>query len=204
MTDSLEIFAVRHGETTWNRDRRIQGHKDAPLSDVGREQARDLAERIADLRLDAAISSDLSRARETATLALGARPIELALDAGFRERGFGTLEGLTWRDARQRYPERSDPRLAERIDSELGVEDYDGAFGARVRASLGELPRRFPKARRLLLVTHGGVIKLLLAHATGAKKTFIVSNCSLFRFRLEASGQLRFEDRRSKASEAQA
>ena len=204
MTDSLEILAARHGETTWNRDRRIQGHKDAPLSDVGREQARDLAERLAHMHLDAAISSDLSRARETATLALGSRPLELTFDAGFRERGFGALEGLTWRDARQQYPERSDPRLGKLLDSKLGVEDYDGAFSARVLASVEQLPRRFPAARSVLLVTHGGVIKLLLAHATRAKKTFIVSNCSLFRFRLEAGGRLRLDDRRSRASEAQA
>lgn len=92
-------FLIRHGETQWNAERRVQGHTDVPLHDVGREQAVMTGQRLADNRFGAVYSSDLIRARETAEIIVAASntgPYEIVLDERLREVSFGTLEGKTW------------------------------------------------------------------------------------------------------------
>src|SRR6266851_890326 len=98
------IYLIRHGETDWNRDRRIQGQSDTPLNDVGRAQARLLGLKLLDVRFELAYSSDLSRAIETAELILEPRPIAIATDVGLRERAFGEWEGGLAEEIGQSYP----------------------------------------------------------------------------------------------------
>ena len=88
------LLIVRHGETEWNAEGRIQGHTDIGLSTRGAEQARSLAERLAGLQIDAAYSSDLKRTSETAKLALGGRDIALQETPMLREYHKGAFEGL--------------------------------------------------------------------------------------------------------------
>ena len=90
---------VRHGETQWNAERRVQGHTDVPLHDGGREQAALTGQRLADTRFGAVYSSDLVRARETAEIIVAVSntgPYEIVIDQRLREVSFGKLEGLTW------------------------------------------------------------------------------------------------------------
>ena len=90
---------VRHGETAWNAERRVQGRTDVPLHDVGREQAALTGRRLADTRFAAVYSSDLVRARETAEIIVAASntgPYEIVFDERLREVSFGTVEGKTW------------------------------------------------------------------------------------------------------------
>ena len=92
-------YLIRHGETQWNAERRVQGHTDVPLHDVGREQAALTGRRLADTRFGAVYSSDLIRARETAEIIVAASntgPYEIVFDERLREVSFGTLEGKTW------------------------------------------------------------------------------------------------------------
>ena len=92
-------YLVRHGETQWNAERRVQGHTDVSLHDVGREQAALTGQRLADTRFGAVYASDLIRARETAqiiTAASNTGPHEIVLDERLREVSFGKLEGKTW------------------------------------------------------------------------------------------------------------
>src|SRR6476661_9887592 len=89
------LLLVRHGETDWNADGRLQGHTDRPLSDFGRRQARQLAEELAEEKLDAIYASDLSRARETAEIVGVRLGLGVVIDPGLREKDWGTWEGLT-------------------------------------------------------------------------------------------------------------
>jgi broad specificity phosphatase PhoE len=88
------LLLVRHGETDWNRDGRWQGGSDTRLNDLGREQARALAERL-DGSIDVLYSSDLARARETAEIVAAKLGLEVHVDPRLRERSFGSWEGRT-------------------------------------------------------------------------------------------------------------
>src|SRR3982751_2687844 len=89
------LHLVRHGETNWNRDGRIQGWSDVPLSDVGREQARELAADLAERPIGAIYSSDLRRAFETAEPLAQRRGLPIRSSPALRERNFGANEGRT-------------------------------------------------------------------------------------------------------------
>jgi broad specificity phosphatase PhoE len=89
------LLLVRHGETDWNAEGRLQGHTDRPLSDLGRRQARQLAGELASEELDAIYSSDLARARETAEIVGERLGLPVVLDPDLREKDWGTWEGLT-------------------------------------------------------------------------------------------------------------
>ncbi len=95
-TVRVQLICVRHGRTAWNADKRFQGHTDIPLDDEGRAQATALAALLRNERIDAAASSDLARAAETARIVLGPRDVALRLDPDWREMQFGDWEGLTW------------------------------------------------------------------------------------------------------------
>lgn len=180
MSHRLQLIAVRHGETVYNRDHRIQGQRDTELNEVGREQAQGLRERLAKLGYERVVCSDLSRCVETARLALG--EVEMELSRAFRERGFGVLEGLTWSEARARYPEvAARPTAVSDLRPELGVEDMAAAFRPRVLRGVHRLWRRHQTVERLLLFTHGGVMRVLLEKAAGAK-TFMLPNCAVYHF----------------------
>src|SRR5437764_2409246 len=99
------LLLARHGETDWNRARRWQGHADRPLTERGRAQAAELAERLADIALDAVYSSDLRRARETAEAVAQAQGVDLVQLAELREVSVGSWEGLTREEAATRFPE---------------------------------------------------------------------------------------------------
>src|SRR3954469_18439411 len=93
--EMTELLLVRHGETDWNAEGKLQGHTDRPLNDYGRRQAEALAERLAEERVDAVYARDLARTRETAEI-VGARlGLPVVLDPDLRERNWGTWEGLT-------------------------------------------------------------------------------------------------------------
>src|SRR5437762_5332003 len=95
------LLLVRHGETDWNRDGRWQGGSDTSLNDVGREQARALADQL-DGDIAAVYSSDLARARETAEIVAAKLDLAVQIDPRLRERGFGSWEGLTMTEIEER------------------------------------------------------------------------------------------------------
>jgi 2,3-bisphosphoglycerate-dependent phosphoglycerate mutase len=106
--EATRILAIRHGETAWNVDTRIQGQLDIPLNDTGRWQAHRLALAMAEEGLDAIYSSDLLRAYETAQAVASGSGREIVTDTGLRERGFGEFEGLTFKEIEQRWPDQSE------------------------------------------------------------------------------------------------
>ena len=158
MTDFLFI---RHGETPWNREHRFQGQADPPLTDWGRQQAARLGARLAGERVDALISSDLLRARQTAEPLAQAWKMTPVLRPRLREQAFGDLEGLAVPTIQARYPELWTRWLEQRGDFALpGGGESLRSFHARVLADVQELAGLYP-GRVLAVVTHGGVLDML-------------------------------------------
>ncbi len=145
----VRLWLVRHGETEWNAQRRFQSRTDLPLNETGRRQAARLAARLQGTAFTEVWSSDLARAVETARLAWG-RPLR---DVRLREIDLGDLEGRRWSDL--------DPEIQEALARFEGFvapggESYD-QFRARVLSWVEER-----ESGDHLVVTHGGVIRLLL------------------------------------------
>jgi uncharacterized phosphatase len=157
-TMTLTTFAlVRHGQTDWNAQRRLQGATDIPLNDVGRGQARDAVAVLSGYEWDAIVSSPLSRAAETAGLiaaGLGLRVDRLVPE--LTERRFGPAEGL------QAGPELD----ALRIPGGFRDAETEGEAASRGLTVLEALAEEF-RGRRVLVVAHGTLLRLSLGRAIG-------------------------------------
>jgi broad specificity phosphatase PhoE len=154
------LLLVRHGETDWNADGRLQGHTNRPLSDFGRRQARQLAEELDGEKLDALYSSDLARARATAEIVGERLGLAVALDPDLREKDWGTWEGLT---------------AVERDRVEFVGESTE-AHQERMLRALRRISERHPGDERVLVVTHGGSIRRVQTAAMGMALP-VVENC---------------------------
>jgi broad specificity phosphatase PhoE len=160
------LLLVRHGQSTWNQERRIQGQLDPPLSEEGRSQAERLGLRLAGREFAGFYSSDLKRAAETAQLVSAALNIAPKPMPELREIYLGQWEGLRTEDLADRFPEAW-ASWAEEPNWDL-VPGGEGsvAFEARVGLALDALFRRHPQGD-VLVVTHGGVIQIALHHVVG-------------------------------------
>ncbi|BCW73897.1 histidine phosphatase family protein [Arthrobacter sp. NicSoilB11] len=155
---TLTTFAlVRHGQTDWNAERRLQGATDIPLNDVGRGQARDAVAVLAPYEWDAIVSSPLSRAAETADLIAEGLGLGVSRRVPeLTERSFGPAEGM------QAGPELDALRIPGGFK---GAESEDEAAG-RGLAALEALAEEF-RGQRLLVVTHGTLLRVSLSRAIG-------------------------------------
>jgi probable phosphoglycerate mutase len=149
---------VRHGESAWNAERRLQGQADAPLSERGRAQGTRLRDVLRTLPVDAAVSSDLLRARETAALAGFA---DARADARWRELDLGAWSGRL--EAEVAPEELAAFRRAALVPP--GGESWP-LFAARVAAAVEELGRAGGTSA---VFTHGGCVRAAVAHVTGAR-----------------------------------
>jgi glucosyl-3-phosphoglycerate phosphatase len=178
------LLLARHGETDWNRDGRWQGQSDTPLNELGRDQARELAETLDGI--DAVYSSDLARARETAEIVAARLGLEVEVDERLRERSFGAWEGLTMEEIERRYEQAHGRWRAGEGHGADDAEAFD-AFAARVQSFLEEVLRRHPD-ETLLVVGHGGSIRVIHALASGLdyvkdhRSIPAVANCAVARF----------------------
>lgn len=165
------LHVVRHGETDWNRDGRIQGHTDVPLNPDGRRQAIALGRALEGLPLAAAYASDLARAWETAELALAGRGLPVVRLAGLREKHFGTWEGLTDDEVRRRFPKAQNGQWG---DGETAEQLADRVIAAIDQIAGGH------SGEGVLVVTHGGSIRSLYRHA--GVEPGRVANCAVVTF----------------------
>jgi probable phosphoglycerate mutase len=157
---STTLLVIRHGETAWNAEHRIQGHLDIPLSPAGIRQAANLAERLAGEVIDAVYSSELTRAWLTAAPFAARLGLEIVADTRLRERSFGVFEGLTLDEIAARHPEgfrrwrERNPAWA--IDGgESGQQLVD-----RVLDALRDIVARH-RGQTVAVVTHGGVLDVV-------------------------------------------
>lgn len=158
------ILLARHGESDWNRAKRWQGHADRPLTDVGRRQARELAERLAETELDAVYSSDLERARETAELVAETQGLQVTVLPDLREVDVGSWSGLTRAEAEARFPDAYRRWVAGREGWDDG-ESYE-QLSKRVLRAIQTIATDHPEDR-VLVVAHGGAIRAVHAVALG-------------------------------------
>ena|SRR5438093_12456106 len=161
------LLLIRHGETSWNRDRRWQGHADVPLNAGGLAQAARLADHLRTARVAIGViySSDLRRAHDTARTVAAALAAELVVDPAWREIEVGRWTGLSRDEIKERFADEW-RRIAAGEDLPRGGGETFAAFSLRIVEALDRLCRRH-MGQTVAVVTHGGVIRAALLHALG-------------------------------------
>lgn len=167
MTQGItQVILIRHGQTEWNKQRRMQGHSDSPLTEKGVRQAELLGNRLAQMKFDALYCSDSGRAHHTARCVAEATGQPVIVEPGLRERSFGVFEGLTREEMMARYPDEyarfksRDPHYAM-PQGESGT-----AFRARAIACMDGIVTRH-RGQQLVVVTHGLVLDVFYRLAMG-------------------------------------
>ncbi len=185
-----ELILIRHGETDWNAEHRIQGHLDIPLNDVGLEQAEALGRRFRGVDIDVLISSDLCRAMQTAAPISAVSELPVMGEARLRERNLGVLQGKTREEAQQSAAEDFEAFRSRVEDAALAEGESLAAFAGRIIDLLADLTQRY-HGKRIVAVTHGGVLDIAYRHASGmplaAPRKFPIHNASVNTFRADGS-----------------
>jgi broad specificity phosphatase PhoE len=181
----VELLCVRHGRTAWNADLRFQGHTDIPLDDEGRAQATALGTLLAGEPIAAAVSSDLSRASETARIVLGARALPLRLDPDWRELRFGDWEGLTWPQIVAANPQLDAAKATSvRTYAPAGGESFTDLC-ARVARAAERIASEVGEEGVALVATHAGPLHALLHVLLGEQNAptvrFLTASVTRFR-----------------------
>ena len=158
------ILLARHGESDWNRAKRWQGFADRPLTELGRQQALALADRLRDTELDAVYSSDLQRARETAEIVARSKDLHVEVVRDLREVDVGSWSGLTRAEAEARFPHG----YARWLQGGEGWDDGE-TYAEMSRRVVGAILRIADQHDngRVLVVAHGGSIRAVHAAALG-------------------------------------
>ena len=157
------IWLIRHGATEWNLNKRAQGQADVALTDRGIAQAKEVAVALAGFRLDAVVSSDLSRARDTASPLAQEQGLEVRTDPAFREIDQGEWTGLSTDEIRRRWPDLWGS--ARHYSTRPGGES-PAQVRARALEGLDAWVRRHPGGT-IAVVSHGGTIRWLVAESLG-------------------------------------
>mmetsp|Transcript_9311 Transcript_9311/g.26475 ORF Transcript_9311/g.26475 Transcript_9311/m.26475 type:complete len:232 (+) Transcript_9311:194-889(+) len=182
-----EVVLVRHGETDWNAEGRLQGQNDPPLNGRGREQAENVALHLAKVqqsvqqsgsgsgRVEVIYSSDLVRASATAEEIAKRLGVKLQLKKEFREKCLGVMEGLTLQEARKKVPDAFDKwrkgRVVPGSEDKLSVQ-------SRLQSALDDIEKDFG-GRKVVVVTHGGILNSIHRLITGIKFPGKIPNTSL-------------------------
>lgn len=181
---ATRIIAVRHGETAWNVDTRIQGHLDIPLNETGQWQAQQLAKALAGESIDAIYASDLQRAYATAQAVADATGAPITPETGLRERSFGHFQGRTFAEIEAELPE--DARRWRKRDPDYVPEGGESLvmLRERIERTVFALAEKHP-GEQVLMVAHGGVLDVLYRLATRqeiqAPRTWQLSNAAINR-----------------------
>lgn len=185
MNNIKKIIMVRHGETIWNKEKRIQGNSDSPLTEYGIMQAEKTGKKLTTENIDEIYSSNLGRAMRTAEiinkyLALDIKPL-----SGLRERKYGILEGITFSDLSVKYPEIKEKLYSH--DSEYKIPEGESftEFAERVFNCINNIVRS-TNSKTILLIVHGGVIESffykVMQLPLNQKRNFSLFNSSINKF----------------------
>jgi broad specificity phosphatase PhoE len=166
----MEIWLIRHGETDWNRNGRVQGWTDIPLNATGRDQAKRLARWLKDVKFEHIYSSDLSRALDTAKAVASVHHMEVTTTKTMREQFFGQAEGLNRVEKDKRFP-----------NGAPDAETWE-ALEQRVSSFLKEVASHHHTGP-ILVAAHGGVIRAALTWL--GEKPVHIENTSMTRLRVE-------------------
>lgn len=175
------LSIVRHGETEWNRQRRIQGQGNSALTEAGMRQAEAVARRIRQVAPSRLVASDLGRTIQTAEPIAAATALTLETDSGLRERSFGIFEGLTPAEIESRYP--AEHALWQARDPAFAIPGGESLL--RLRQRVGATLERIAgeSTGDVVIVTHGGVLDAIYRIALGlsmhAPRTWQLLNASV-------------------------
>jgi len=179
-----EIILIRHGETEWNSQQRMQGHSNSDLSSVGQAQIQALGQWLKIVPFDLIYSSDSLRAKQTAEAITQFSGHELKIDLRLREKNLGIFEGLTSEEARERHPEVF--RLFKTAGSKYVIDEGESTQQLQDRAlEIVDEIRIKHLEESVLLVTHGGFIRVVMKHSLGLSletpTRFLIRNTGVFR-----------------------
>ncbi len=180
--ETTRLCIVRHGETDWNVDGRVQGHVDIPLNANGLAQAAAAARCLSGRSFAAVYSSDLGRARQTAGIVADAVGLEVQAATGLRERHYGIMQGLTAEESARQCPRAYALYRARDVDYDFETGESLTDFAARVVATFEALAAGHAGGS-VLVVCHGGVLDICHRRATGrdlgAVRDFSIPNAAL-------------------------
>ena len=195
--ESTRVLLIRHGQSLGNAERRFGGHTPTPLSALGRAQAEATARALSAETLTAIYSSDLLRAVETAEPLARLTGLEVRQTDAFRERSVGQMEGLTFEEAAEKFPDEYAALLRRDFEHVLlGGESYRQLLDRASR----ELDRAIQEHRGgiVAVFTHTGTICILALHLMGAldapelRPVWLASaNCGITRFNIQHGGLIR-------------
>lgn len=179
---ATNLVLVRHGETAWNVEGRIQGHLDIELNELGLAQADAVGNRLRAEDFDAIYSSDLVRAYRTAAPAVARPETDIVREPRLRERHLGVLQGLTGAEAAIHQPDAWEAFKSREADAALAGGESLGEFSRRIAGFIEDVLARHA-GRRILLVTHGGVLDAAYRYALrmplSAHRDFPLYNASV-------------------------
>lgn len=181
---TTRLCLIRHGETAWNAERRLQGHTDIPLNSRGEIQARQMAQALKNTNLvfDVLYTSDLKRAADTANALVKLFDLEAQVDSALRERHFGALQGLSIEEAPLLRPDIWQAHISRELDHELEGGESIHQFALRVRGILDSMQQKYA-GKTILAVSHGGTLDMMYRIASNqtldTKRVASVPNASL-------------------------
>lgn len=167
MTPHTRIYLIRHGQVAGFDQARYNGQTDVGLTDLGVEQYHVMKERLADKKISACYTSDLSRCSIGAEIICGQFGIEPVRRRELRELNVGVWEGLTWQEIQSRWPDQWEARLADLVNYRVPQGENPLDVQARLMPVIGEIVERHC-GQEILVVGHGGVNRIVLLNAIGA------------------------------------
>jgi probable phosphoglycerate mutase len=188
---TTRLCIVRHGETAWNAEHRVQGQLDVPLNAIGQAQALAASKVLILEKFDAIYSSDLCRARQTAQPVASFLAKEILFERDLRERHYGIFERLTYAEVKARYPEDYARFEAREPDYAFRTGESLRDFSARSIAVVSKIVNQH-EDQSVLVFTHGGVLDKLYRFVTGlplsAQRDFGIPNAGLNRIEVTPAG----------------
>ena len=181
---TTKLCLIRHGETAWNAERRLQGHTDIPLNAKGMLQARQMAQALKNINLafDFLYTSDLKRAADTAQAVVELFGVEAQVDSALRERHFGALQGFSISEAPLQRPDIWQAHITRDLDHDLEGGESIQQFSSRVQKALDNIQMRHA-GKTILVVSHGGTLDMMYRIASkqslSAERVASVPNASL-------------------------
>lgn len=179
---ATQLCFVRHGETDWNAQRRLQGQTDTPLNAKGLAQAAAAATALARHKFHAVFSSDLSRARNTAEIIANRLSLPVHARSALRERHYGIFTGLNYDEAEARYPAEFEKFRTRDPDFNVVGGESLHTLAERVRQCVNNMVAAHP-GQTVLVVAHGGVLDIVHRMVTRqpleAPRDFAISNAAL-------------------------
>ena len=169
----MYLYLVRHGQSVGNEKQLFFGWSDHPLTELGRDQARQAADKLREVSFTRCVSSDLARAWDTARICVESRGIEVEAEPALREQNMGGMEGLTFSQAHERYGE-----LLERmLDDWIHVDPPGGERVAHMIRRVGDcVDNIVRRGEDTLIVAHNGSLSLILRHFGLAEETELMDH----------------------------